>query len=238
MITYKGGYTGRLGNQMFQYATTFAASKRAGVACAFPEKDPNLFELFSLSAQKSNRLQGQMIYQEPHFHYVPLPKVDEITLHGYFQSEKYFADYKDELNAEFSLRNPKYPKKLDDDYIGIHVRRGDYLNLSTIHPTCSMEYYEEALASLPNIPVKVFSDDREWCVKNFKGDRFHVSTKNFMEDFELMTKCRYHIIANSSFSWWGAWLSNSEKVIAPLAWFGPDGPGSAKDVVPRNWIKI
>jgi len=190
MISFCPGYFGWLGNQMFQYATTFAASKRAGVVCAFPENDPNLFELFTLSAQKNNRLQGQMIYKEPHFHYALVPQVDEITLHGYFQSEKYFADYRDELNAEFSLRNSKYPEQLDDDYIGIHIRRGDYLNHPTIHPTCSLEYYEEALASLPDKPVKVFSDDREWCAKNFKGDRFHVSTRNFIEDFELMNLVR------------------------------------------------
>ena len=238
MISFCPGYFGWLGNQMFQYAATFAASKRAGTSCAFPENNPNLFELFTLSANKSNSLQGQNIYQEPHFHYSPIPQSDEIVLHGYFQSEKYFSEYIDELKDEFVLRHPKYPEKLDEDYIGIHVRRGDYLNHPTIHPTCSMEYYEQALASLPDKPVKVFSDDQEWCAKNFKGDKFHISTKDFIEDFELMRKCNYHIIANSSFSWWAAWLSDSKKVIAPSTWFGPNGAGSAKDVVPNNWTKI
>ena len=220
MISFYPGYFGWLGNQMFQYASTFAASKRAGSVCAFPENDPNLFELFTLSAHKMDQPQG-IIYQEPTF-----------------QSEKYFSDYRDDLKSEFRLRDPKYPEKLDDEYIGIHVRRGDYLNHPLVHPTCSMQYYEEGLASLPDKPVKVFSDDREWCVKNFKGDRFHISTANFIEDFELMSKCSYNIIANSSFSWWAAWLSDSKKVIAPSTWFGPNGPGSSKDIVPHNWIKI
>lgn len=238
MISFYPGYFGWLGNQMFQYSATYAASRRARVLCAFPQNDPNLFELFKLSARKNDGIQGQKIYKEPHFHYAPIPHSDELILHGYFQSEKYFVDYRKELKAEFTLRHPQYPEKLDDDYIGIHVRRGDYLNHPTIHPACSMEYYNEALSTLPDKPVKVFSDDREWCYKNFKGDRFHISTRNFIEDFELLSKCNYHIIANSSFSWWAAWLSDSKKVIAPLTWFGPDEPGSAKDVVPNSWTKI
>ena len=224
---------------MFQYATTFAASKRANQQCAFPENDPNLFDLFCLSSEKIDKPQGFSIYKEPHFHYVPLPEIEHsTTLHGYFQSEKYFADYAEEVKAEFVLRNPKYPEKLDDEYIGIHVRRGDYLKHPEVHPTCSMKYYEEALAQLPDKPVKVFSDDWEWCAKNFKGDRFHISTRDFIEDFEVLSKCDYHIIANSSFSWWAAWISNSREVIAPAEWFGPNAPGSAEDIVPSNWIKI
>jgi hypothetical protein len=238
MISFYPGYLGWLGNQMFQYATTFAASQREEVLCSFPQNDPNLFELFTLSALKNDGIQGQMIYKEPHFHYAPIPHSKILLLHGYFQSEKYFVDYKDELKAEFTLRNPKYPKKLDDDYIGIHVRRGDYLNHPTIHPTCSMDYYEEALSLLPDRPVKIFSDDHEWCAENFKGSRFEISQRNFIEDFELLSKCNYQIIANSSFSWWAAWLSDSKKVIAPSEWFGFNGPGSAKDIVPSNWSKL
>tara|TARA_R110002096_G_scaffold269563_2_gene463414 strand:+ start:2200 stop:2913 length:714 start_codon:yes stop_codon:yes gene_type:complete len=237
MISFYPGYFGWLGNQMFQYAATYATSMRANTNCAFPENDPNLFDLFNLTAQKVKNPQGS-IYQEPAFHYSPIPKGDNVTLHGYFQSEKHFSDYEAGLREEFTLRNPKYPEELDDDYIGIHVRRGDYLNHPTIHPTCSMEYYEEALSMLPDRPVKVFSDDPKWCAKNFKGDRFEISQRDFMEDFELLSKCNYHIIANSSFSWWAAWLSNSKKVIAPDKWFGPRGPGNAKDIIPTSWIKI
>ena len=237
MISFYPGYFGWLGNQMFQYAATKALSLRVGTTCSFPENSPNLHDIFTLSADRGGQV--SLVYQEPTFHFTAIPTDNKnLTLHGYFQSEKYFFDYKDEIKKEFLLSNPKYPDKLDDDYIGIHVRRGDYLNHPTIHPTCSMEYYEEALAFLPDRPVKVFSDDREWCSKNFKGDRFHISTRNFIEDFELMSKCTYHIIANSSFSWWSTWLSDSKKVIAPSEWFGPNGPGSEKDVVPNNWIKI
>jgi hypothetical protein len=238
MISFYPGYFGWLGNQMFQYAATFSESKRLGTSCGFPENNPNLFELFTLSAEKLSYSQG-IVYQEPTFHYKEIPKQDNITLHGYFQSEKYFIDCKEDIKSEFSLRTPSYPETLDDEYISLHVRRGDYLKYPGSHPLCGMEYYEEALCYLPDRPVKVFSDDWEWCTKNFQGDRFHISSRNFMEDFELMTKCQHHIIANSSFSWWGAWLSNSEKVIAPKKWFGPEKHDhNTKDLYPEGWIVI
>jgi len=239
MISFYPGYFGWLGNQMFQYATTFAASKRANQQCAFPENEPNLFELFTLSSEKIDRPQGFSIYKEPHFHYEPLPEIEQsTTLHGYFQSEKYFADYADEVKAEFVLRTPKYPEELDQEYIALHVRRGDYLNHPDTHPTCSVEYYTAALEMLPDKPVKIFTDDYDWCSKTFKGNRFSISNENFINDFELMTKCHYHIIANSSFSWWAAWLSDSKKVIAPKKWFGPKAPGSSKDIIPDTWTTI
>jgi len=235
MISFRPGYYGWLGNQMFQYATTFALSKRIGTSCSFPENKPNLHDIFTLSAKKIFSPPDYM-YAERKFHFTPLPTdYEDLMIHGYFQSEKYFSDCRDDLKSEFRLRDPKYSEKLDDDYIGIHVRRGDYLTYSLIHPVCSMQYYEEGLASLPDKPVKIFSDDPEWCVKHFKGDRFNICTGNFIEDFELMSKCTYNIIANSSFSWWAAWLSNSKKVIAPKKWFGPKGPGSSKDIIPSEW---
>tara|TARA_R110000796_G_scaffold159291_1_gene276056 strand:+ start:268 stop:984 length:717 start_codon:yes stop_codon:yes gene_type:complete len=238
MISFYPGYFGWLGNQMFQYAATFAESKKVGTSCSFPENKPNLFTHFLLSSETIAYTQGEA-YKESTFHYTELPHKNDITLFGYFQSEKYFLEYKEELKAEFTLRNHKYPETLDDEYIGIHVRRGDYLKHPDCHPTCSMEYYEKALSLLPNKPVKVFSDDYDWCCKNFKGDRYEISNGDFIEDFELLSKCSYHIIANSSFSWWAAWLSNSKKVIAPKRWFGSKYASyDTKDLYPEDWILV
>jgi hypothetical protein len=238
MISFTPGYFGWLGNQMFQYATTFAASKRANTECGFPENKPNLFELFNLSAKKQ-QTPLSYFYQEPHFHYSEIPTyITELTLHGYFQSEKYFSEYKDEIKSEFTLLNPKFDDESLPEFIALHVRRGDYLDLQYVHPVCTVEYYEKALNLLPNLPVYVFSDDIDWCKQTFTDDRFSFFNGNFIEDFELMSKGSYHIIANSSFSWWAAWLSDSKKVIAPTNWFGPKGPGSAEDIVPDTWIKI
>jgi len=108
--------------------------------------------------------------------------------------------------------------------ISLHIRRGDYIH-NPNHPTQPMSYYEEALSKLPEVPVVVFSDDSEWCnqQKLFESDRFMIAEGNTTDcDLCLMSLCKYHIIANSSFSWWGAWLAKSEKVIAPKNWFGAD----------------
>lgn len=238
MITFVPGFFGWLGNQMFQYAATFSASKRAKTDCGFPENKPNLFDLFNLSAKKQQTRQRYM-YQEPHFHYSKIPdSISDLTLYGYFQSEKYFSDYRDEIKSEFSLKNPKFVDKSFPEFIALHVRRGDYLNLQDTHPVCPLSYYEKALEQLPELPVYVFSDDIDWCEKAFKGERFSFFRGTFMEDFELMTKGTYHIIANSSFSWWAAWLSESKKVIAPAEWFGPNGPESSDDIIPETWTVI
>ena len=105
-----------------------------------------------------------------------------------------------------------------------------------------MEYYENALNKLPkDIPVLIFSDDTEWCKKQdiFQPDRFLISeSDNNLVDMCLMTMCSYHIIANSSFSWWGAWISNSKKVIAPKIWFGSHANLDDRDLVPDSWERI
>ena len=98
------------------------------------------------------------------------------------------------------------------------------MQLQSYHPTPPIEYYEEALKRFPNVTVLVFSDDSDWCFNQelFDDDKFLVSQSSDPDfDMCLMSLCKYHIIANSSFSWWGAWLSKSDNVIAPKNWFGP-----------------
>jgi len=105
-----------------------------------------------------------------------------------------------------------------------------------------MDYYEEALSHFPDWDVVIFSDDPEWCKKQklFQGDRFLISESGDNKvDLCLMTLCKAHIIANSSFSWWGAWLADSEKVIAPSKWFGPlNEHKDTSDLIPERWHRI
>ena len=112
---------------------------------------------------------------------------------------------------------------ITEDTISLHIRRGDYVT-NPNHPTQDVSYYEAALAKLPeDIPVIVFSDDPAWCNEQsmFEDDRFMIAEGNSTDcDLCLMSLCKYHIIANSSYSWWGAWLAKSERVIAPKNWFG------------------
>ena len=104
------------------------------------------------------------------------------------------------------------------------VRRGDYVS-NPNHPLQTVEYYQRALEMLPDLDVIVFSDDPDWCNAQeiFQPDRFSISESNTVDaDLCLMSLCKYHILANSSLSWWGAWLAKSEKIIAPKNWFGGD----------------
>ena len=155
---------------------------------------------------------------------------DDVDLFGYYQTPKYFENISDEIRQDFIFSvefeeifsNVKDEYELTDDLISLHIRRGDYLN-NPNHPVQPLEYYEKALDMLPkDINVVIFSDDPYWCIEQeaFKDDKYMISADN-AADFDLffMTKCKYHIIANSSFSWWGAWLGNSEKIIAPKNWF-------------------
>ena len=127
-----------------------------------------------------------------------------------------------------------------EHFICIHVRRGDYLNNPSIHPTCTKEYYQKALESfsfMKYTPIFV-SDDIKWCKENFKGE--FSPFKDELEDLTLLSMCNDNIIANSTFSWWGAYLNQSKikVVVSPKQWFGENGPQDTQDIIPNNWIKI
>jgi hypothetical protein len=129
------------------------------------------------------------------------------------------------------------------EVISLHVRRGDYLNYPHCHPVCDIPYYEHALTYLPEgLPVIVFTNDLEWCNEQdfFNGERFLISENNHVGfDLCLMSLCHYHIIANSSLSWWGSWLAKSKLTVAPKNWFGPAYAGwSIEDRLLPDWVAI
>jgi len=223
----------------------------------------DLYDVFGLD--KKNKIQmTKFKYVEEKF-----PNFDEnifencednIDLGGYFQSEKYFKHIEDEIRKDFTFDEQLfvdanrflaefYPGQ---DVISLHVRRGDYKNFPDHHPICTLEYYAKALSLIdssisfedPDIetPVIIFTDDEEWVEKQplFDGDRFIISQENTVDfDLCLMTCCDYHIIANSSFSWWGAWLARSKGVIAPKNWFGPSLNGwKIEDRILDQWVTI
>lgn len=177
---------------------------------------------------------------------------DNINLNGYFQSEKYFMHIKDEIRKDFEFHD--HIKKscnsiwkeivVDEGFseaISVHVRRTDYLEKSHIHHILSMSYYEEALSKLPkDIPVFVFTDDPQWAKENkfFSSDRFFISESDNICDMCLMSMCTYNVIANSTFSWWGAWLAGHNNVIAPKVWFSPKANLNDGDIVPDSWNRI
>jgi hypothetical protein len=129
----------------------------------------------------------------------------------------------------------------DGKSISLHVRRTDQVVKSKYHPVQPNSYYEKALEKFPNLPVIIFSDEPEWVKKQefFSDDRFLVSdSSDNIHDMCLMSMCSHHIMVNSTFSWWGAWLSGSEHVITPSNWFGSEAGLDDKDLVPERWERI
>jgi hypothetical protein len=182
-----------------------------------------------------------------------------IYLDGYWQTELYFMEIRKTLLKEFTPKDPLDEDNLKEielinktNSISVHVRRGDYVNnplFSELLGTCNVEYYKNAFeiitTKISDPSYYIFSDDIEWAKSNllFLSDKMRFININFWEnsykDLVLMNKCKHNIIANSSFSWWGAWLNNNPNkiVIAPKKWFNDESIRN-KDLIPNNWIKI
>ena len=256
------GIIGRLGNQMFQYAALRGIADKHGYDFTIPESDFNdewndhqLFEVFDLPNLKNRGRVSDKFLQERQFNYDPelveqCP--DDVSLYGYFQTERYFSHIADSIKEDFTFKkdvveNCQEVMEELSEPIALHVRRTDYVEKSQDHPPCSMKYYHEALKRFhEKRPVVIFSDDVKWCKEQdiFKPDRFLVSeTDNNVYDMCMMTMCDDYIIANSSFSWWGAWLSHNPDptVIAPKKWFGDTGytaKNNTEDICPDRWVRI
>tara|TARA_B100000686_G_scaffold31094_1_gene31959 strand:- start:1636 stop:2427 length:792 start_codon:yes stop_codon:yes gene_type:complete len=260
MISFNSlGNLGRLANQMFQYASLKGIAKNRGFDFVIPpknkfgESDPlvrsdplNIHNCFNIDDNRIGMYPNQIFAERMHtfdqelFENCP----DNIDLFGYYQSPKYFNHIEDEIRKDFSFSQDLVDScqevidTLGGDVISLHIRRTDY-KANPNHPLQPIEYYNSALDKLPkDSSVVVFSDDYEWCENNeaFSDDRFAVSNNAADFDLCLMTLCNYHIIANSSYSWWGAWLGNSNKIIAPKNWFGAScAHKSVDDMVFGNW---
>jgi len=245
------GSNGRLGNQMFQYASLKGIARNNGHDFCIPysmEIDPFFdhmlsatFEMSSVNFGHGNfdgRNENDFTFDNDLFENCP----DNIDLSGYFQSPKYFNHIKEEILKDFTFREKYDAENIYD--VTIHVRRTDYVPKTEYHGLCSEEYYVEAMENFPvDSTFLVVSDDIEWCKqqKIFEGCDFS-SDNNYKKDLYLMTKSKNNIIANSSFSWWGAWLNqNPDKiVIAPKFWFNPNYMPIEKtqDLVPNEWIRL
>lgn len=213
------------------------------------------------AASKALRLFRAKVLRQFNTHFIPsiLERSGDIYLDGFWQSEKYFADIAAEIREDFSLKEKlgagaeEIARQVaaEKNPVSLHVRRGDYVSVAKTNAsfgTCSPEYYRKAIilirAKAPDARFFVFSDDIPWAKENLDlgSDAVFVSGTEDIRDSEeiiLMSKCRHHVIANSSFSWWGAWLDpNPQKtVIAPLRWFN-GSPRNYRDIVPDSWIKI
>ena len=278
------GNMGRLGNQMFEYATLRGIAANKKYDWCIPPFNIKGIENYSLdraftlpSVQERNLMildNGHApVVGERYFHFDKelfdlCP--DHISLNGFFQTEKYFKHIEDEIRKEFTFHEDilepcrEMIDSLDSAPIFLHVRRGDpnlvdprgfkwsYTECSDQHPPQPLEYYEKALELFPeDVPVVVCSDSPEWVQEQeiFKPDRFAISIPEDKYDdgsYEpfidlcLMSLCSGAIIANSTMSWWGAWLQGGRgKVVAPKMWFGPAYPDNdTKDLYPEGWTLL
>lgn len=199
------------------------------------------------------------LYQEPHFHFDPCFSQVEVPVYlaGFWQSDLYFKEYRAELMQELAVRESLVTHLLPlvaeigaGNSVAVHIRRGDYLRPVFLkrHGVLPVTYYHTAIGLLAEqaepLQLYFFSDDMPWVQQQLHTSHTHTFvsgqfTHNALEDFYLMSRCKHHIIANSSFSWWAAWLSNhpQKKVLAPAQWF-QEFPADTKDLIPSTWTRL
>ena len=265
---------------MFQYAALKGIAANRGFEYTIPPEDPRiqidnygLLEAFNLETnigwvETTNTVQEKFFhFDQDLFDNCP----DNSSLHGFFQSEKYFKHIEEDIRKDFTFKDnwlepcEQFRSQMGEEVIFLHVRRGDpgladkrgfkwaYVNLQHQHPVQPIEYYEKALAEFDDsLPVVVFSDSIDWVKEQpfFQGDRFMFSEPEDKHsdgalvpylDMCLMSLCSHAIIANSSMSWWGAWLikNPNKKVIAPSMWFGSDyADKDTSDLYCEGWTVI
>ena len=272
------GSNGRLGNQMFQYASMRGIAAARGYDWVVPPQDYDhtanyaLFETFNMSTVRPKNIgfvRGQVIQENDHcfsqdfFDECP----DNSTLEGFFQTEKYFKNVEDDIRADFTFKNDylkpckEYIDSIETPPIFLHIRQADNIGREQFHPILPISYFEDALKNWSDdVPCFVFTDDIDWCKSQefFQQDRFLFNDNVERYDYKcmdglgnmqnsllpqvdlcLMSLCSGGIVANSSFSWWGAWLQNDRgKVVAPdpKKWFGTSMTHlDTSDIVPDRW---
>lgn len=280
--------SGGLGNQMFQLATAFALKKKFGHKRLLVDVDgfnnqiekkdftPRNYELeqvFNISLPRyskssfTNRFRN--IFQKIQYYYEPSPRFHEellnkkinLYLEGYFQTEKYFANYRSELIDLFQFRKGlsnhgefhKREIEKSQTPIAVHYRRGDMAKkpeINKIHGVVGAEYYSEAMMeirkSIENPTFFIFSDDKEYIQELFSNESdvklvTYEKTGNDWEDMYLMSLCHHFVIANSSFSWWSAWLAqyDNKVIYAPKPWFKDATKESlTMDLIPKQWLRL
>lgn len=233
MITYLNlGNYGRLGNQLFQIASTVGIAICNKTDYAFPEWK-YISEFDGVLPLVPNIPFRTYREESPYYKDLVLDSKYDWNLEGYFQSWKYFEHCKDVILDIF-----RFPRTVINK-VAIHVRRGDYVTSQHVHPLMKMDYYLKAMEYFKGERFTVFSDDVEWCMQHFPHKNVSFSyannADNPINDFKVMSSHANFIIANSSFSWWAAYLSESKNVVAPSKYVIGE---TRDDRIPPEWTKI
>jgi hypothetical protein len=256
---------GGLGNQMFQWAfgrnLSIKYNRELLIDKSFYNYQGELVRYFSLNKFSLNCVEINQsninkfksntvkVLSDPNYFvdYI-LSENENYFLDGYWQSEKFFSENEDIILKDFEYNSTKIENisnEIDfknNSVVSIHVRRGDYVDADGMYPLQPISYYKNTIDLIGNYDkLLIFSDDISWCENNFNFDNMIFSRGlDNVEDLTLMSMCNHNIIANSSFSWWGAKLNKNvdKKVIAPSNWYGPKMNIETKDLIPDKWIKI
>jgi len=239
---------GRLGNHLFEMATTIALAKdhddEFGFNRSWNGSPWSYFDRFPIGKLPCfhDQVPPGPEYREPVFHYTPIPYQKDLRLYGYFFSPKYFqhrADLIRSLLTPYGVPDRSAYKNV----CSVHVRRGDYVHLQDQHPVLPIRYYETATNMMAQKygvgHFIVFSDDSAWCRGVF-GKNFEIAhDAQDTRHLATMIACEHHIVANSTFSWWGAWLNPAPgAIVRPSKWFGPAYSHDEKDLWPESWIPV
>ena len=252
-------FLGGLGNQLFQISAGYAHARRINSKFAinyalnhagFGQGHHPVKYRYSVYENIPTTEQDiQLIYNEKEFKYKPIAPLDNICLHGYFQSERYFEDYKEEIKSLFSFNfetKEKIKKELSSikKKVGVHLRLGDYLNKEydgVFHKINYPVYLKKAMSLFgKDYEFIIFSDDFKSLKTLIDLNKFiNLNNSNEVEDMFALSQCDSVIMSNSSFSWWGTWLGKPKsKIISPNRWFGPTIQQDYEDRFNKNWIKI
>lgn len=258
-IFFTAHLMGGLGNQMFQIAHTISQGLVYNVESKFKPVSFTPNQAHQPTKYLTN------IYRNVKFENDFFPK-NKITntwgfknlsinpnisteFFGYYQGSKHFYGHDEKIKKIFKPSEEflskiffEYPQLKTKNNVSIHIRRGDYLNISNVLPTIDISYIIECLNLISDYDnIFILSDDKKWVEENINYDKI-IIPKN-LEDFEelwLISLCKYNIMSNSTFSWWGSFLNENENkvVFVPNLWFGPDGESNYQDLYEKSWKKI
>ena len=230
--------SGRLGNNMFMIAHAYARG---------------LEQNRQMVAVRGQVIHEGIDYSTNMFRKIDFvdefPQGEKVTVYGgYFQSEKYFEQYTENIKSLYTPPN-EFVKRMEldvpflftDDITVIHVRRGDYLHYPSYHPSVSPNYVHEAIKQINGAQkYLIFSDDVNWCKQNLNIEGIYITDYLPHEQIWMMSLCSNFVISNSSFSWWGAYLSRNKNkiVVAPETWYGPNGPSEWEEIYCKGWTKL
>lgn len=238
---------GRCGNQFYQIATIIAYAKEYNFEYYVTREAINCdnavyFKHFPIrDSWRCQFIESNVIDGNGHPYYFKLPRMENTQFIGYWQSFKYFDNYRQDVLDAF-----KIPYERKEGYVSVHIRRGDYLANDGNFPALPLEYYYKAIkyfSSRGTYKFLVFSDDIEWCKTVFNenyfvDERFEFSGKSELEDLSLMSSCEHNIVANSSFSFVASWLNQNQNKIVVSPSEKDMFVGSNNDMIPPNYVRV